>query len=281
MIRKCPRQLVGAFEDEYLGTYDCRMKKWLIAATMCLVVLAGCTATGDGESGRGGSQESAREPIREPAEGIYAAVGASETAGWGAGNFRTESWPRVLLELALPQYKLVNLGLPGATVDRAIERELPKLERAEPDIVTVWLNANDILQGVTPASYKRDLNRLLRRISRTGPEQILVANTPPLDTLPAYRACRPDPPEDGPFCFLGKSLPTPSDMRALVNRYNGIIKRSVKETGATLIDLHSSALEAQKMGTDAALVSGDGLHPSTEGHRAIAESFSAKVEIPR
>lgn len=256
------------------------MRKWLITAMICLSLLAACTEADEGESGRGGTRESGREPSREPAEGIYAAVGASETAGWGAGNFKTESWPSVFLELALPEFKLVNLGLPGATVERAIERELPKLERAEPDVVTVWLNANDILQGVTPASYKRDLNRLLRRINETGPEQILVANTPPLDTLPAYRACLPDSPEDGPFCFLGNSLPPPSEMRALVNRYNGIIKRSVKLNEATLIDLHASAREAQKLGTDAALVSGDGLHPSTEGHRAIAESFSAKVEIP-
>ena len=254
------------------------MTKWLITTMIGLVFLAACTASGEGGSSSRGTGES--EAIPRPTAGVYAAVGASETAGWGAGNFRTESWPRVLLDQALPEFKLVNLGLPGATVERAIERELPKLERAEPDIVTVWLNANDILQGVTPASYKRDFTRLLRRITRTGPEQILVANTPPLDTLPAYRACRPNPPEDGPFCFLGNSLPAPSEMRALVNRYNGIIKMSVKRTGATLIDLHSSARKAQKQGTDAALVSGDGLHPSTEGHRAIAESFAAKVEMP-
>lgn len=257
------------------------MRKWLIPMTICLVLLASaCTASGEEEPHSSGTEETERESTRRAAAGVYAAVGASETVGWGAGNFRTESWPRVLLDLALHDFKLVNLGLPGATVDRALERELPKLERAEPDVVTVWLNANDILQGVTPASYKQDFNRLLRLINRTGPEQILVANTPPLDTLPAYRACRPDPPEDGPFCFLGNSLPTPSEMRALVDRYNGIIKRSVKMIGATLIDLHSSARETQKLGTDAALVSGDGLHPSTEGHRAIAESFSAKVEIP-
>jgi acyl-CoA thioesterase-1 len=252
------------------------MRKWL-TTMIGVVFLAACTASGEGGSSSRGTRES--EAPRPPT-GVYAAVGASETAGWGAGNFRTESWPRVLLDQAIPEFKLVNLGLPGATVERAIERELPKLERAEPDIVTVWLNANDILQGVSPASYERDFDRLLRRINQTEPEQILVANTPPLDTLPAYRACRPNPPEDGPFCFLGNSLPAPSEMRALVDRYNRIIRRSVKESGATLIDLHSSAREAHRKGTDAELVSGDGLHPSTEGHRAIAESFSARLEIP-
>lgn len=251
------------------------MRKWLITTMICLVLLAACTAADDG-----GTQETGREPRREPPEGIYVAVGASETAGWGAGNFRTESWPRVLLDLALPDFRLVNLGLPGATVERAIERELPKLARAEPDIVTVWLNANDILQGVAPARYERDFDHLLRAIERTEPDQILVANTPPLDTLPAYRACRPNPPEEGPFCFLGNSLPAPFEMRALVNRYNEIIKNIVNKRGATLIDLHSSALEAQKQGADAPLVSGDGLHPSAKGHRAVAASFSAKLDFP-
>jgi len=248
----------------------------LIPTFTCLVVLAACTSAAEREPER----DRTRESIRHQDPQVYAAVGASETAGWGAGNFTTESWPRVLLDLALPDFRLVNLGLPGATVEDAIVRELPRLRRVEPDIVTVWLNANDILQGVTSAQYRRDFGLLMRTIERTGARQILVANTPPLDKLPAYRACRPDPPKDGPFCFLGASLPAPPEMRALVDRYNEIIKSAVKETGATLIDLHSSAMEARAKGTDGGLVSGDGLHPSTEGHRAVAESFSARLEFP-
>jgi len=248
----------------------------LIPTCVCIVVFAACTSSAEREPER----DRTRESIQHQDPRVYAAVGASETAGWGAGNFTTESWPRVLLDLALPDFRLVNLGLPGATVEDAILRELPRLQRAEPDIVTVWLNANDILQGVSAAQYKRDFDLLLRAIERTGARQILVANTPPLDKLPAYRACRPDPPEDGPFCFLGASLPAPSEMRALVDRYNEIIRSAVKKTGATLIDLHSSAMEAQERGTDAELISGDGLHPSTEGHRAVAESFSARLVFP-
>jgi acyl-CoA thioesterase I len=256
------------------------MRNWFIATMICVAALAACTDRSADDSKRGETREAGRESRPAQSDLVYAAVGASETAGWGAGDFRTESWPSVLLDLALPDFKLVNLGLPGATVERAIERELPKLKRAQPDVVTVWLNVNDILQGVSPARYKRDFAHLLRSIERTEPQQVLVANTPPLDTLPAYRACRPDPPEDGPLCFLGDSLPSPPEMRALVRRFNVIIERSVRMTGATLIDLHSSALEARRAGTGSSLVSGDGLHPSTRGHRAIAESFSDKLEFP-
>jgi len=247
----------------------------LVLTIICLVLFAACSPATEGEPGRDRTQRSQHQDQK-----VYAAVGASETMGLGADNITTESWPQVLLDSSLPGYRLVNLGLPGATVEDAVLRELPSLLRAEPDIVTVWLNANDILQGVTAGQYERDLAVLLRAITRTGAGQVLVANTPPLDELPAYRACRPDPPKDGPFCFLGGSLPAPPEMRALVHRYNEIIKSVVKETGATLIDLHSSAVGARERGTDAGLVSGDGLHPSTEGHRAVAESFSAGLKQP-
>ncbi len=245
--------------------------------------MASCTSgTDEVPSPPDRSERQAPQPTLAEAENrpVYAAIGASETAGWGAGNITTDAWPRVLLDMALPRFRLLNLGLPGATVQDAIARELPRLRAAKPDIVTVWLNANDILQGVTPQEYEAALERLLEGIERTQPDQVLVANTPPLDILPAYRACRPDPPENGPFCFLGNSLPPPPAMRALVDRYNQIIESVVKRRGATLVDLFSDALEAREQGVDAHLVSRDGLHPSTEGHRAVAESFGAQLELP-
>lgn len=245
--------------------------------------MSACTSsTGEPSETPDRSNEEAAQPTPDEAENrpVYAAVGASETAGWGAGNVTTEAWPRVLLDTALPDFRLLNLGLPGATVEDAIARELPRLRSAEPDIVTVWLNANDILQGVTPREYEAGLDRLLAGIERTKPDQVLVANTPPLDSLPAYRACRPDPPEDGPFCFLGNSLPPRQAMRALVDRYNQIIEKVVKRQGATLVDLFSGAFEARREGSDENLVSRDGLHPSTEGHRAIAETFIAEIQLP-
>jgi lysophospholipase L1-like esterase len=253
--------------------------KWVVRASVCLALIAGACSSSAGEAERADQDQT--EPSTENGdELVYAAVGASETMGWGARNFTTQSWPRVLLEVALPDFELVNLGLPGATVEDALARELPRLREVRPNIVTVWLNANDIFQGVNPQDYAADLDRLLRAIESARPTQVLVANTPPLDALPAYRACLPDPPADGPFCFLGSSLPAPSEMRSVVHSYNRIIEEVAKRRGATLVDLYSGALEAHRSGRDARLVSNDGLHPSTEGHRVIAESFGAHVEWP-
>jgi hypothetical protein len=48
-----------------------------------------------------------------------------------------------------------------------------------------------------------------------------------------------DPPEDGPFCWLGGSLPAPNEMRALVLSYNQVIAELARRRGATLVDLFS------------------------------------------
>jgi acyl-CoA thioesterase I len=243
----------------------------VLGPILVLVLLAGACSS---SSGAGRSPEAER---RRP---VYGAVGASETMGWGARNFATQSWPRVLLEQALPDFRLVNLGLPGATVEDALTRELPRLRQVRPQVVTVWLNANDILQGVSSRDYAADLDRLLRAIKSLEPAQVLVANTPPLDELPAYRACLPEPPKDGPFCFLGSSLPGPRAMRSRVRSYNRIIEAVALRNEVTLVDLHSSALEARAEGRTTQLVSDDGLHPSTEGHRAVARTFASQIELP-
>ena len=58
----------------------------------------------------------ASSPAAAAAPRVYVAVGASETAGVGADHPRTQAWPRVLHDRALPGTRLVNLGVSGATV---------------------------------------------------------------------------------------------------------------------------------------------------------------------
>ncbi len=93
---------------------------------------------------------------------VYVAVGASETTGIGADVPLREAWPRVLFRTAMPENTIfVNLGIPGATVAQALREELPRALEQRPTIVTVWLNVNDIMCGVPPADFERDLAALL------------------------------------------------------------------------------------------------------------------------
>ncbi len=206
---------------------------------------------------------------------VYVAVGASETAGVGSDQPLREAWPQVLFRTALPPSTVfVNLGIPGATVATALWDELPQALELAPALVTVWLNVNDLLTGVAPADFERDLGTLVRGLRRGGSTRVLVANVPPLDRLPAYLACRPAPPPGSPPCDLERPVPGPDALNRAVDAYNAATARVTTREGALLVDLHAVGLAARRSGTEASLVSADGFHPSTAGHAAVAAAFA-------
>ena len=234
-------------------------------------LVAGCNSANERSS-----EDSAGPAKPRP---VYAAMGASETAGIGSDDPPTQAWPQVLHADALPEFRIVNLGISGATVEDALLRQLPEVQRVEPQVVTVWLNVNDLLRGVSPSDYGRALTQLLNELRELGPAQVLVANTPPLHNLPALRDCAPNSSDEGVLCFLFEGLPPPREIKALVTQYNEVIDAAVSRAGLTLVDLHAAGLEARREGEELELISGDGFHPNSEGHRAIAEVFAAELAI--
>lgn len=201
---------------------------------------------------------------------LYVSVGASETTGAGSDQPLRDGWPRVLHRSALaPGAIHVNMGIPGATVAQALAEAVPQTIEARPHLVTVWLNVNDLARGVSAPDYELQLDTLVRQLRRGGQTRVLVANTPPLDHLPAYQAGR----------FLAE-LPAPAEVQARVAEYNEAIARVAGRQGAVLVDLHAAAMAARTAGaagiagTEASLVGRDGFHPSTAGHARIAEVFA-------
>jgi len=189
---------------------------------------------------------------------VYVAVGASETVGVGADDPATQAWPTVFFHTAgLPAgSKYFNVGISGATVQTALDKEAAKAVADQPTVVTVWLNVNDIIAQVPAAKYEQELRSLVHQLRRGGQTRVLVANTPPLDIIPVVK----------PFAALAD---------AVADQYNQAIDRVVREEGAVLVDLHAAGLAAEKNGTAASLVGKDGFHPSTAGHAAVAAAFAA------
>jgi acyl-CoA thioesterase-1 len=224
-------------------------------AVAALAALAGCTAT-------------ARREVPPPAPTgppvVYVAVGASETTGVGSDVPLRDAWPRVLYRSAMPQTSVfVNMGIPGATVAQALAEELDQAVALRPTLVTVWLNVNDMIAGVTPEDYERQLGTLVKALRRDGATRVLVANAPPLDRLPSYLARR----------NVG-SLPEPDVVNDLVDAYNSATARVAAGQGAALVDLHALGMAARADGSEASLVAGDGFHPSTAGYAAVAGAFA-------
>jgi len=242
-----------------------------LVALLAGLVLAGAACRDrpdDGEAVAGPS------PSQKRPRPVYVAVGASESVGVGADRPLDQAWPTVLHRSALPPGSVfVNLGIPGATVADALRSELPAALAQNPDLVTVWLNVNEMLRGVPPDVYEGQLGQLVRALRRGGVTRVLVANTPAPDLLPAYVACQAAL-APGPGCPPGARFPSPAGVGAVVDAYNAATARVVWREGAVLVDLHAASLAAHEAGIGASLISGDGFHPSTAGHRAVAQVFA-------
>jgi lysophospholipase L1-like esterase len=203
---------------------------------------------------------------------VYAAIGASETYGIGAGDRYRQAWPQVFYNDVLPPSAvLYNFGIPGATTTQALRDEVPAAVAVHPTVVTVWLNVNDLINGVAAPDYEAQLRQLLRALRRGGQTRVLVANTPDLAQLPAYRACLPGAPAGGPACLIPAGFtPTPQAVAAAVAAYNIAISDAAKQEGATLVDLH---LNDTLITQHPEWISADGFHPSGQGYAVIAKQF--------
>ncbi len=191
---------------------------------------------------------------------MYVAVGASESVGVGADDPRHQAWPEVFRRAALPPRTVfVNLGIEGVNTEEAIAQQLPRALELEPNLVTIWLNVNDIIDQVAPERYEQQLGQLVHQLRRGGQTKVLVANTPEIDQLPVVAR-------------YGPVIASLADQR--VDAYNEVTARVVAREGAVLVDLHAASERAEREGRFVSLVSGDGFHPSTAGHAEVGLLFS-------
>jgi acyl-CoA thioesterase I len=244
----------------------------MILLVFVLALAAGLTACGS-SSGVGAAAVPSVSPSGRAL--TYVAIGASETLGFGADDPIRQAWTQVFYRTALPRAAtLVNLGIPGATVQEALQREVPVAEGLRPDVVTIWLNVNDIVRGVQPTDYREQIVSLLRELRDGGEGPIvLIANTPPLDGLPRFTRCQPFAPAPRGQCDRTRRL-SGEELKAMVGAYNSAISQAAAQEGAVVVDLHAAGISARDDGSEAGLISGDGFHPSTAGHAVIGQAFA-------
>jgi acyl-CoA thioesterase I len=188
---------------------------------------------------------------------LYVAIGASESVGTGARDPATEGWVAQLHQKMPAGTKLANLGIGGLKTRQAVEQVLPVAVDLQPTVVTVWLAVNDLTGGITLDAYRADLDALLGGLRRDTRARVYVANIPDLTALPA---------------FAGRDA---APLRRELERWNAAIAASAEANGAMLVDLFTGW---QELRDRPEYVSRDGLHPSTRGHRRLAELFWAAMQ---
>jgi len=183
----------------------------------------------------------------------YVALGDSYTIGTSVGA--AERWPNQLAA-RLPELELIaNLGVNGFTSGDVIEVELPRLAGLRPEVVTLLIGVNDVVQQVPEATYRGNVAEILERlIEVVGAGMVLVVTTPDYTVTPA-----------------GADYGDPAVQSAAVRRNNATNTELASARGIAVVDIHDLSLRA---GADRSLVADDGLHPSGKQYALWAERIA-------
>ena len=186
----------------------------------------------------------------------YVALGDSYTIGTSVAA--GERWPDQLVAL-LPELELVaNLGVNGFTSGDVIDVELPRLPALRPELVTLLIGVNDVVQGVPETAYRGNVADILDDlVARVGANRVLVVTTPDYTVTPA-----------------GADYGDPATQSAAVRRNNAINTELAAARGISVVDIYDLSLRAA---TNRSLVASDGLHPSGAQYAAWVERIAPAV----
>lgn len=245
--------------------------KWLghgVRAIAAVGALAAASCNGGGARTIGAAPRSSLAPTR-----VLVAFGGNDARGIGTDDPLRQSWPQDLFRTLPANYRLVNLGIPDATVATAVALSLPTAISLRPALATIWLNVNDILNQVPVVNYEEQLATLVHALRAIG-ATVLVANAPEVDDLPGYVACAGTGTNQGNCpSFVPRPLPSRPLVAAAVSAYNSAIAVVTAQEGATLVDIHAARFSAT-------LVAPDGFDPSAAGAQVISNQFAAAFNRP-
>ena len=186
----------------------------------------------------------------------YVALGDSYTIGTAidaAGR-----WPNQLAA-RLPTLDLVaNLGVNGFTSRDVIERELPQLDRLRPDVLSVLIGVNDVVQGVLAATYRANVAVIFDAIvGHVSASRAFVVTTPDYTVTPS-----------------GASFGDPAQQSTGIQANNTIFTEAALARGIVIVDIYDLSLRAA---TDRSLVADDGLHPGASQYTAWVDRIEPAV----
>jgi acyl-CoA thioesterase-1 len=166
--------------------------------------------------------------------------GDSLTAGYGVDP--DEAYPALVqrkIDDAGRPWRVVNAGLSGETTAGGLRR-LDWILRQHVDFFVIELGGNDGLRGIDPATTRANLVAMIDRVRQRYPEAAVM--------------------------LAGMQLPTnmgPDYTRAFAAIYPEV----AKETRVPLIPFL-----LDRVGGIPSLNQADGIHPTAEGHRIVADT---------
>jgi acyl-CoA thioesterase-1 len=189
----------------------------------------------------------------------YVALGDSYTIGTSveaAGRFPNQ----LVASLAntVPLELVGNLGVDGYTTTDLIRDELPVLPQLRPELVTLLIGVNDVVQGVPAPTYERNAANILDALlAGLHADRIVTVAIPDYTVTPA-----------------GADYGDPDDQHDGIVVNNTIMARLATARGIAFVDIFDISLLAAD---DGSLVASDGLHPSARQYERWVERLAPTV----
>jgi acyl-CoA thioesterase I len=222
------------------------MDKWMFKWYLfSLFLITACNDKSSEQVETAVSKEENRVQVEKSKNIIF--FGNSLTAGYGLDP--SEAFPARIQDridsLNLP-YNVVNAGVSGETSAGGNSRVQWILQQQPVDIFVLELGANDGLRGLPVDQTKKNLQAIIDKVKKTYPEaQIILA---------------------------GMQLP-PSLGLEYSASFGRVFPDLAKENNIPLIPF---ILEG--VGGEASLNLQDGIHPTAEGHRILAENVWRELQ---
>jgi acyl-CoA thioesterase I len=144
-------------------------------------------------------------------------------------------------------YEVVNQGISGDTTTGGVNR-VRAATSLKPEIVILELGGNDGLRGIPVASTKKNLESMIQTFQKAGIKVLLAGMSLPPNYGPDY-----------------------------IKSFEGMYKDLAAKYKTPLIPFLLSDLAA-KLRTNRGLLRPDGIHPTTEGNRIVADTVMRYLE---
>ncbi len=186
----------------------------------------------------------------------YLALGDSYTIGTGASD-ESHSYPSIiarrLSETTGRQVDLTNPAVNGYTTDDLIRHELPYVQRLKPDLVSILIGVNDLVQGRTTNRYLATLGQIYDEVARLSLPRGRVAAI----SIPTWS-----------YAPAAADFGGSDHVQTLTNTFNSVAEQEAIGRGFTWVDIG----EASTAGVGSAgWIASDNLHPGDAQYAAWAE----------
>lgn len=193
----------------------------------------------------------------------YLALGDSYTIGTGASD-ESHNFPSVLSRLLAgatrTEVQLTNPAVNGFTTLDLIAKELDRVNGLQPDVVTVLIGVNDLVQNRSAEEYRAALVTIYDRIAamHLAAECVASISIPNWSVVPA-----------------AAQYGEPRLIKAVTNDFNTIARKEALERGFTWVDI--TGVSTYRLGSPGWLAADD-LHPGDVQYQAWAEVIWAAVK---